>query len=96
MKIQGKRIELEEIEFYASKMSSNFNPVAICYQSKFGSNKIALFIEEQIDKKLLLNNLRKELPDYMIPSKVIQLEALPLNKNQKTNKKALQSMLKNN
>jgi amino acid adenylation domain-containing protein len=96
VKIQGKRVELAEIEFYAAKMSIQFNPLAICYQSQFGSTQIALFIEKQISKDLLINHLKENLPDYMIPSKIIQLDSLPLNKNQKTDRKALQLMLQNN
>lgn len=93
VKIQGQRVELGEIEFYASKLSSKFKPVAICYNQQFGGDKIALFVEANTDKTVLLQNLKENLPSYMIPSKIIELLELPLNSNLKTDKKALQLIL---
>jgi len=44
--------------------------------------------------KSILNNLEKELPNYMIPKKVILLNDFPLNSNGKIDKKSLLKWLK--
>jgi len=93
VKIQGKRVELTEIEHYASSICTDFKPVALNYQGKFNSNKIALFIPKKTNKSELKNTLQQNLPNYMIPSKFIEIDALPLNKNQKTDFNKLKSYL---
>lgn len=94
VKIQGKRIELKEIEFYAHKITGKFHPTAIPFKSNFGIDQIALFIDEDIELKKLSVLLKENLPDYMFPTKIIGLAALPLNKNQKVDKKALAALIK--
>ena len=84
VKIQGQRVELAEIEYFANQLTKQFKPVALCYKRQFNSNKIALFIEEGINEKALTAHLKDHLPSYMLPSKFIKIAALPLNKNQKT------------
>lgn len=93
VKIQGKRVELQEIEFHTKKLSHMFNSVAMCYEGLFGSNHIALFVDFKIDQNELLNLLKQNLPDYMIPSKIIQVDQLPLNKNQKVDTTALRNLI---
>ncbi len=92
VKIQGHRVELAEIEHFASKFSSKFKPIAICHKSQLNSNKIAIFIEENIDITALKNALKQELPSYMFPSKFIQLTELPINKNLKTDLEKLREL----
>jgi amino acid adenylation domain-containing protein len=84
VKIQGKRVELAEIEHFANLKTNKFKPIAICYTGPFNSNKIALFIEKDTNKKALTIFLKENLPEYMIPSKIIEIDSIPLNKNQKT------------
>jgi len=93
VKIQGQRVELSEIEHYASKLSQLFKPVALCYKGQFNSNKIALFVGKETDKKALKETLQQHLPEYMIPAKIIELSAIPLNKNQKVDVVKLMSYL---
>ncbi|MGB0882998.1 MAG: AMP-binding protein, partial [Vicingaceae bacterium] len=93
VKIQGQRAELTEIEHFANQHSTEFKPVALCYKDQFNSNKIALFVENGTDETLLSSTLKTNLPSYMIPSKIVKIEALPLNKNQKTDLNKLKSYL---
>jgi D-alanine--poly(phosphoribitol) ligase subunit 1 len=93
IKVQGKRIELGEIEYYANQLNSNFKAVAISYKGDFGSTQIALFIDKNINRKELDDYLKAHLPVYMLPAKIIGLAELPLNKNQKIDKKALERFI---
>lgn len=93
VKIQGKRVELGELEYYASKISGNFQPVAMSFKGNFGSTQIALFIDKDIELKSFTELLKNNLPAYMFPTKIIGLATLPLNKNQKVDKKQLESYI---
>jgi len=94
VKIQGIRIELEEIEFHAHKYIRNGNVIALSYKNKTGITEIALFIEvEKIDENDLLNQMKLKMPKYMIPSKIICIPEFPLNSNSKTDRIALQKII---
>ena len=95
IKVQGKRIELKEIEHCANKITGKFQAKAIVFKAEFGTNKIALFVDENIDFEELSTHLKKHLPAYMLPAKTIGLASLPLNKNEKVDKQALLSYLSN-
>lgn len=49
---------------------------------------IAYYIGD-IDHKTLKSQLLKELPRFMIPAKLMQLDSFPLNKNGKLDRKKL-------
>ena len=48
-----------------------------------------LIQDGEIDYKKLEENLKKQLPEYMIPKYYIKIEEFPLNANGKVNRKAL-------
>lgn len=90
VKIDGHRVELEEIEFHTRVFCGDKQVVAAVNTSEAGFRSILLFIESEKDlKKGLVEYLRKHLPDYMIPKEVITVELFPLNSNGKTDRKAL-------
>ena len=89
IKHMGHRIELEEIESKANKISELEHVCCIYDQNK---NKIVMFYKGNIDKVTIINNLKKELPDYMIPNVFMMVDSMPLNKNGKTDRKALTTL----
>ena len=46
-------------------------------------------VESQLDAAGLTENLAMELPDFMIPAHIVQLDKLPLTPNGKINREAL-------
>jgi len=58
-----------------------------------GNNRLVAYIIPNKDQALtpndLLNFLKSKLPDYMIPSAFVALDALPLNSNGKVDRSAL-------
>lgn len=93
VQIDGHRIELGEIEHYALEYS-HVKSVALATQSDGLSNQIVLFVEsEQITEIDLMAYLRKKLPAYMIPAKVLFLKNIPLLSSGKTDRKSLMKML---
>ena len=90
VKIDGHRVELEEIEFHTRIFCEDKQVVAAVHTKEGGLHFILLFIETEEElKKGLEAHLRKHLPDYMIPKEIITVSLFPLNSNGKTDRKAL-------
>lgn len=94
VKINGYRVELAEVEYYAKKYLENKNVAAVGFNNIFGDTLLGLFIEsEEFDTNEMLENMRAKLPQYMIPNQIMFREQFPLNKNNKTDRKALTQLL---
>lgn len=87
VKIQGYRIELNEIEQVVRDMMG-INSVAIAVNNKVGVLQLVLIleIEKPIEKSLVFNKLQARLPDYMIPVDLYCLPQFPLNSSGKTDR----------
>lgn len=94
-KIQGFRVELGEIEFHAREyFKDNRRVVAIAFQNKSNLTEIGLFVESKVENtKPLVEYLRKKMPSYMIPTRVLYEEYFPLNKNEKIDRNILKEKL---
>lgn len=94
-KIQGFRVELGEIEFYARAFyNKEYRVVAIAFDNAQHLTEIALFIESSDqDAKMLLDYLRGKMPHYMIPSRIIFKHQFPLNKSEKIDRNTLKNTL---
>src|SRR5699024_11097360 len=91
VKIRGYRIELGEIESVLGKMSAITN-VAVVAKPMAGSDLALcayLVAEETLDFEAIKVALNQQLPEYMVPAYMMQLDALPVTVNGKLNKKAL-------
>jgi len=90
VKIDGHRVELEEIEFHTRAFCGDKQVIAAVNTSEAGSHFILLFIESETDlREGLREHLKKRLPGYMIPKEIITVSLFPLNSNGKTDRKAL-------
>lgn len=93
IKLRGFRIELGEIENWALQDSHVKEAHAGIHTSKNGSKKLCLWIvgdsAEAVDTKALKTMLENVLPTYMVPAFIVQMEALPLNKNGKIDESRL-------
>ena len=90
VKVEGHRIELEEIEFHTRVFCGDKQVIAVVYTSEAGFHFILLFIESDKElKKGLEEHLKKHLPGYMIPKEIITVSLFPLNSNGKIDRKAL-------
>lgn len=96
-KIQGFRVELGEIEYYAREFfKKEYRVVAIAFQNSRNLTEIALFVEsKKEDSKLMLEYLSSKMPSYMIPKHVIYMPTFPLNKSEKIDRNALKMELNN-
>jgi amino acid adenylation domain-containing protein len=91
VKIRGIRVELDEVERVMIQHPSIDNAVVIDREEKDRDKYLcAYFISRgTVEISELREYLSEELPDYMIPSYFLQLEAFPLTPNGKLDRKAL-------
>ena len=91
VKIRGFRIELKEVEAVVREFPGIKDATVQAFDDEGGGKFIAAYIvaDEQIDIDALHNFILEEKPPYMVPAVTIQIEKIPLNQNQKVNKRAL-------
>ena len=91
VKIRGFRIELKEVEGVILQFPGIKDATVQAFDEEGGGKFIAAYIvaDEQIDIEALNNFILEEKPPYMVPAVTMQIDRIPLNQNQKVNKKAL-------
>lgn len=100
VKIRGFRIELGEIETLISQHSAVKETVVIVREDNSNDKRLVAYVvlspefhqDDQATNELIqqLRNLLKErLPEYMVPSAILSLEALPLTPSGKIDRRAL-------
>ena len=91
VKIRGFRIELGEIEAVLSEHPLVRQSVTIACEDVAGDKRLVSYIvaAEPVESGELRRHLKQQLPDYMIPSAFVLLDALPLTPNGKLNRQAL-------
>ncbi|TGD57483.1 non-ribosomal peptide synthetase [Flavobacterium humi] len=91
IKIRGFRIELEEIEATILQYSEAIKQAVVAMSDINGQKAlVAYFVADApTDKTQIRNYLQGKLPEYMIPSFLVELETLPLTPNGKTDRKSL-------
>ena len=94
VKIRGFRIELGEIESRLLAFDSIRDAAVVAQPSPTGDRLVGYIVprhteDARIDTGAILAELSHSLPDYMVPSQLMQLEALPLTPAGKVDRKAL-------
>jgi D-alanine--poly(phosphoribitol) ligase subunit 1 len=96
VKVRGLRVELEEVEAYLREVYRTDSVAAVAWPMDHGSaHGIVAFVVGQsgmIDADLWMQ-MKRRLPDYMVPSTVHRVDSLPLNANGKVNRKELVTLL---
>lgn len=86
VKIRGFRIELQEIKIKLLEQEEVLDAIVTIYSDENKENRICAYImsgKKDNDFNELKTNLAKSLPDYMIPSNIIEIDHIPLNRNGK-------------
>jgi acyl-coenzyme A synthetase/AMP-(fatty) acid ligase len=105
VKIRGFRIELQEIETVLAQHPLEAKAVVVAREDSPGNARLVAYLvchepsaasavaeSATSDSSLateLRSFLRKQLPEYMLPTAFVQLDALPLTANGKVDRKAL-------
>ncbi|MGB0521649.1 MAG: amino acid adenylation domain-containing protein [Flammeovirgaceae bacterium] len=91
VKVNGYRIELGEIGHSIQQHDTVNQCIVIAADLEKGNKQLVAYIipnEKYVQEELLLA-IKAQLPHYMVPSIIVELEAFPLTPNGKVNKKAL-------
>uniref|UniRef100_UPI001CFEC24D non-ribosomal peptide synthetase n=1 Tax=Priestia aryabhattai TaxID=412384 RepID=UPI001CFEC24D len=92
VKVRGFRIEVGEVEAHIRKHLDVKECIVVPKQDTQDQTYLCAYIvanEMEITLKDLRSSLGQSLPEYMIPSAVVQLDVLPLTPNGKIDRKAL-------
>ncbi|XOF35365.1 MAG: amino acid adenylation domain-containing protein [Candidatus Electrothrix sp. YB6] len=95
VKIRGNRIELAEIENTLEKHPEVDHAVVLAHATPAGDKRLAAYTVSAVsgasrpDSDDLRKFLGNALPDYMVPSAFVSLDAFPLTPNGKVDRRAL-------
>lgn len=90
IKHMGYRIELGEIETAASAIAQIDR---VCCIYDMANSELVLFYTGAIDAKDIKKNIKKKVPRYMIPTRYVTMEEMPLNLNGKIDRGELKKLL---
>ena len=93
VKIRGFRIEPGEIEAALQEFPEVAQAVVIAREGSNGEKQLLGYVVpapgSTVDPVALRHELARQLPDYMVPAAIMQLEKIPLTTNGKLDKSAL-------
>lgn len=96
VKVRGFRVELGEIEAILSCHPDIKEAVVVVCEEKPAEKRLVGYVVPEDQKELQGEQLRaylgKRLPEHMAPSLFVVLGALPLNRNGKTDRRALEQL----
>ena len=91
VKIRGFRIELSEVEEVIRRYQGIKDATVVAFDDPNGGKYIAAYVvsDSKVDINRLNDFIKETKPPYMVPAVTMQIDKIPLNQNQKVNKKAL-------
>jgi len=92
VKISGYRVELLEVEEALRRAAGTSEVAAVPWPLNEGGSAeglVGFVCAASVDARAITASCRELLPPYMVPKRVIAVEALPLNVNGKIDRKAL-------
>ncbi|MBU2709424.1 AMP-binding protein, partial [Zooshikella marina] len=101
VKVRGFRIELGEVENTLLSQANVSEALVVVKNTDTGSKRLVAYVVPADSASLadhttreqqangLRDNLKQQLPDYMVPSAIVLLDSFPLTSNGKVDRKAL-------
>ena len=99
VKVRGFRIELDEIESALLEQTGVQQAVVVVRANQAGDKRLVAYVvmdtnarpvaETESQTSHLKTELKRRLPEYMVPAVIIELPELPLTSNGKIDRKAL-------
>lgn len=94
VKIRGFRIELEEVSATLQRHASISDVVALVADDADGSKSLAAYFlsEKTLDTTEVQQWMTKEVPAYMVPARIHQVDSFPLTPSGKLDLKAISAL----
>ncbi|MDM8557980.1 amino acid adenylation domain-containing protein [Candidatus Parabeggiatoa sp. HSG14] len=96
VKIRGFRVELGEIEAQLAQHPFVQESIVIIHEISPNNKQLVAYLisnnSQSIDEGELRHFVKKNLPDYMIPSAFVQLEKMPLTPSGKIDRRSLEQL----
>ncbi|MFI6896629.1 amino acid adenylation domain-containing protein [Streptomyces sp. NPDC050256] len=89
VKLRGQRIELGEIEAALAARPQVDGACALVREDRPGDQRLVGYVTGGADPAEVRAALARELPEHMVPSAVVALDAFPLSPNGKLDRRAL-------
>ncbi|GAA2910053.1 hypothetical protein GCM10020221_02470 [Streptomyces thioluteus] len=89
VKLRGFRIELGEVEAALAACPGVVSAAALIREDRPGDRRLVGYVVGDVDPAVVRGRLGGRLPEYMVPSAVVVVDALPLMPNGKLDRKAL-------
>ncbi|MDY6367746.1 MAG: amino acid adenylation domain-containing protein, partial [Clostridia bacterium] len=91
VKIRGFRVELSEVEKVIREFKGIKDATVKDFTDPAGVKYLCAYVvsDTEIDVRKLNEFIASKKPPYMVPAYTMQIDAIPLNQNQKVNKRAL-------
>ncbi len=93
VKIRGLRVELGEIESVLTAQAGIEQAVAVAREDRPGDKRLVAYVRTAegapFGETELRQAVKATLPDYMVPTRVVALDAFPLTPNGKVDRQAL-------
>src|SRR5262249_37593710 len=93
VKIRGFRVELGEFEAALLRQPGVREAACLAYPDPSGQRSLVAYLVPPkgvtLDKMAIRQRLSKKLPDFMLPSHFVVLDAMPVSSNGKLDRKAL-------
>ena len=92
VKIKGFRIELDEVETILNQFAGVRECAVVAREDATGEKRLIAYVVEdapQAEVDELRKAMKSKVPEYMVPSTFVKMEALPLTTNGKVDRQAL-------
>lgn len=95
VKINGFRIELEEVEAHLRAVCGTDLVAAVAWPLAQGSASgiVGFYVGKGLTSRELRDALVRRIPTYMVPNRVLAIDSLPLNANGKVDRNSLVAQL---
>lgn len=91
-KINGYRVELSEIEHFANQICKQGICIALAVRDE-NENDIIILVsdDDSVNTETIANHLKNNIPNYMMPSKIVKMTSFPYTSSGKVDRKMLKN-----